>query len=572
MSNKPASKILLSVFIFFSSFSLNAGATTDFQALTDSYIKSWAEFYPSAAFSKGLTSAAFQFEDFSGDRIGHWLQYNREVAARIQAQKSNLSLEQRLNAEVLQRQIKREFERWEHDKVQANHPIWYAELISQALTYILVGDQLAPHEKARALKKRLQGIDKLCHYAINTLRNGSPERTRRSLQVLERTLAFYQNNLPQLTRDWAGDDKQKQLQTATRNTATRINDLLDHIRQQVLPKATLSDYFGVQAYTRKLQIDVDLTPAQLAARAAQEIDDVRRLMAVEARGWWEDNGKKVPEKSLLTAAITTMEENRVDNREDFLDSFVKLTHAAEAFVIKHDLATVPQPRTLYIGLSPDHFSGAAYGGVYPAGPFNPEADTLFYLPTIPDAAPEQQKAGFYRSFNTHFNTMIIAHEMLPGHYMQYKIAVQQAPPVRALFADGVYVEGWGTFSEKLMLDAGWGGGDRLTRLAHLRKRLENATRAYVSVKVHTENWRKQQLLDFATTRGLLAPQFATNLWHRVINNPLQITTYFLGFHGFKSLWREEQDRLGEKFNTKSLVDAVLAAGPIPIDALGGIVR
>ena len=157
--------------------------------------------------------------------------------------------------------------------------------------------------------------------------------------------------------------------------------------------------------------------------------------------------------------------------------------------------------------------------------------------------------------------------MLPGHYLQYKVGVSLAPTLRSLFANGIYVEGWGTFSEELMLNRGWGGENKLTKLAHLRKRLENATRAYVSVMVHHENWGEQKFLEFATKRGLLAPQFAINLWNRVMNNPLQITNYFLGLHQFKTLWREEKERLGSKFNTRDFVDSVLQAGPIPIDLL-----
>ena len=168
--------------------------------------------------------------------------------------------------------------------------------------------------------------------------------------------------------------------------------------------------------------------------------------------------------------------------------------------------------------------------------------------------------------------MIIAHEIYPGHYMQYKVAVSTAPAIRSLFANGVYVEGWGTFSEELMLDAGWGDYQKLTRLAHLRKRLENATRAYVSVMVHDQGWDKEQLMEFATQRGLLAPQFAINLWNRVMNNPLQITSYFLGFHGFRELWNTEQARLGDSFSTREFVDSVLQAGPIPIDALSLIIH
>jgi hypothetical protein len=37
------------------------------------------------------------------------------------------------------------------------------------------------------------------------------------------------------------------------------------------------------------------------------------------------------------------------------------------------------------------------------------------------------------------------------------------------------------------------------------------------------------VLAFARDEGLLAPQFATNLWQRVVNSPLQITDYFTGY-------------------------------------------
>jgi uncharacterized protein (DUF885 family) len=294
-------------------------------------------------------------------------------------------------------------------------------------------------------------------------------------------------------------------------------------------------------------------------------------MATEAKAWWNEQGSGLPmpadEDDLLEAVMAEMEQARADNRSDFLNLFRELTDRAERFLVENDLATVPLPRTIYVGLSPDHFSGAAYGGVYSTGPFNPGADTLFYLPSIPDDSTLEQKNGFYRSFNDHFNTMIIAHEIYPGHYLQLKVAASAAPALRSLFGNGVYIEGWGTFSEELMLDAGWDDYNRLTRLAHLRKRLENATRAYVSVMVHIEDWNRDQVMDFAVKRGLLPPQFALNLWVRVMNNPLQIPGYFLGFHGFRALWAEQNRRLGENFKTREFVDKVLQVGPVPVDTL-----
>ena len=563
---------------FLSFFSVGIQANTKLEQLTESYVEKWIEFYPSEAFSYGHKSAAFQFENFSGNQVVDWLEFNLQTSNDITSIEAEFSLNQRIDARVLLRQTKLEMERWQHDDVLANQPIWYAELISQAMTYVLVREQFTSAEKIRATVQRLNGVQMLCKLGLKILRNGSKERTVRAINILERTASFYDKDLPELSRDWDSTIEHKKLEQLTRDTADHIRQLVMHIQNKILPVASIPDHFENTDYARKLKIDVDsdITPEQLKIKALQEIDEVRRIMVTESKAWWKQQfpKNKMPESEseLLQAAMTAMEEDRKDNRNDFLEFFIKYTEEAEKFLIEQEIATVPLPRTLFVGLSPDHFSGAAYGGVYPTGPFNPQANTLFYLPTIPDDSPAVQKKGFYQSFNTHFNTMIIAHEMYPGHYLQYKVAVRAAPATRSLFANGVYVEGWGTFSEELMLDAGWGDGQKLTRLAHLRKRLENATRAYVSVMVHYEGWDKKQLMEFATTRGLLAPQFALNLWNRVMNSPLQITNYFLGFHKFKKLWHEEQTRLGDKFNIRDFVDGVLQAGPIPIDALSATLQ
>ena len=549
-----------------------AQAGTELDAQVDDYIGKWAEFCPSKALSNGLKEAAWEFEDFSGNRVREWIAYNRG-ALEILESLSGLSANQQVDARVLRRQAKRELERWAHDEALVNQPAWYAEVVSQALTYILVREQFTPEEKFDAVLKRLPGVQSLCALGIVNLQNGSPERTRRAVEVLERTGTFYRDSLPGLMHDWSGGKQQEQVTQVINDTVNSVDALARHIRENVLPDVSIPDRLDDQDYARKLRIytDSELTPDQLKDSAAAEIEEVRRLMVIEAKAWWKEQGSSAPmpadENELLEAVMAKMEEARSDNRSDFLDFFRELTDRAEKFLLENDFATVPLPRTIYVGLSPDHFSGAAYGGVYSTGPFNPGADTLFYLPSIPDDSSPEQKEGFYRSFNDHFNTMIIAHEIYPGHYLQYKVAAATAPALRTLFGNGVYIEGWGTFSEELMLDAGWDDHNRLTRLAHLRKRLENATRAYVSVMVHVEDWDKDQVMDFAITRGLLPPQFAVNLWVRVMNNPLQIPSYFLGFHGFRELWQQENERLGENFNTREFVDKVLRAGPIPIDAL-----
>ncbi|WP_255536567.1 DUF885 family protein [Pacificimonas pallii] len=543
---------------------------SSFDATVDRYIEEWTEFYPSRAYSEGHQPSAARFEDFAKPRIDEWVAYNRQVAGGLTADDiAALPFSKQIDARVLMRQIRSEIEQWEQDRILSDQPLWYAETISQALTHLLVRDDLSDAEKRAAMRARLAGVRALAQLGSRNLTAGNQDKTADAISILRQTAGFYESRLPAIISSWGSNTE-----TGLGGAVSAIRSLADHIEARVLPHASVPHSYGPEAYRRKLEIYTDGTikSAELAQIARAEIRLVRRMMIDVSREWWQDtHGGAVPaDPELLGRAIAAMEDDRVQNGAELLKSFTELTAKAETFIRENDLATLPDPRTLFIALSPEHFSGAAVGGVYPTGPFSPQADTLFYLPYVPDDAPAERKAGFYRSFNDHFNTMIISHEMFPGHYMQYKTAVLYAPPVRTLFANQTYVEGWGTFTEELMLDAGWADGNRLTRLAHLRKRLENATRAYTSVMVHSEGWSERQLTDFATTEGLLAPQFATNLWHRVVRDPLQLTTYFLGYRAFGELWAAEQARLGDRFSTRDFVDGVLRAGPVPVDAMPAV--
>ena len=561
------------------------------QALVTDYVAAWKAFYPSRAFAYGDRTSAGAFEDFGGERVPDWLARNARTAeaAAVLLAEANLGLDDRTDLLLLRSQALGEQARWREDRPLARQPQWYAEQVSQALTHLLVRDQLTPAARHRALNERLRGVARLCHLGVTRLTGGNALRTRRALRTLAGTRAFFEDGLDDVLTGWADhagtaatdpaldpalDQGLDQDTTTSRAESVAAIRALEAHLEALLPDLPAEASIGAERYAAKLarRHGEAMTARRLLEEAREEIRVVRALMVEEARRWRDSLGASeevpndvpdgLPDAELLARALEAMEADREDDSAGFLRQFEALTAASERFVIDHAVATVPQPTTLYVALSPAHFSGAAVGGVYPSGPFDPAADTLFYVPSVPDDAPAEARAGFYRSFNDHFNAMIISHEMFPGHYLQYKVAVSEAPPLRSLFANGAYTEGWGTFVEVLMLDLGWAGNAPLTRLAHLRKRLENATRATVSVQVHMAGWDRDQVLAFARDEGLLAPQFAENLWQRVVNSPLQITDYFVGDAVFRRLYAARPDG-----PLRDWVDAVLRAGPVPLDLL-----
>ncbi|MCP5049190.1 MAG: DUF885 domain-containing protein [bacterium] len=568
---------LLFIFITVLNF---CGTHLSIKQLNNDYIEKWKQFYPSQALANGEDQAAFRFETISPGRVNQWLKFNQGVLIKLDGvgELDTLSLDDRIDARLLKRQVLLEIESWKHDRRHNHSADFYSQLIAQAVTYILARDRLKPGETREAVLNRLNGIDDLCRNGIRNLKNGSPRRTRRSVEMLEKIASFYETKLPGIAgiQKWVNSATKEDFKRKAAGTAGMIRQLANHIKQTIIPNMTLPDAMGREAYSRKLRIvtDSSLTPKQLETIAMEEIETVRRMMTITAGDYWQTKhpGQEKPDdlRELMDFALEAMESHRASDQQGFLNQFKQLIDDIETFVKTKKIATLTGKRgkrTLFTALSPAHFAGAAVGGVYASGPFNPGADTLFYLPTVPDSAPQDVKDGFYRSFNDHFNAMIIAHEIMPGHYFQLKVAAHLPRPVRALFPGEVFVEGWGTFCEQITIQQGWGDGDPLTYLAHLRKRLENAVRAYTSVQVHCNSWNKEQLIRFAIEKGLLAPQFATNLWDRVIHSPHQLPSYFLGFRAFDRLLQQEKERLGKEFRLGHFCDTILETGAAPIDLL-----
>ena len=339
---------------------------------------------------------------------------------------------------------------------------------------------------------------------------------------------------------------------------------------------------GRDAYAAALlqYYDMEITPEEVAERALQEIHDVRRLMAETAAAHWAEAHAETPagpppgdEGALVAWALAEMEKDRASSQQESLELFTRFADEAEAFVREAGIATLPPERTLDIVLTPASAGPAQrIGFVDPAPPFDSTAVTVLSIPTIEDTFPAAEKEDFYRSFNNHFNKAIIVHELFPGHYMQAKIASMNPRQARSLFPYEPYIEGWATLVEKIALDAGWDDHNRLTYLAHLRKRLENANRAYTSVQVHCFGWTEDQVLRFSEEESLLAPQFAKSLWGRLERSPMQVTSYFLGADLLRRILEAEKERLGEGFDVRAFNDAILRAGPVPFDLIPEVLR
>ena len=535
------------------------------------YIEAWKKFYPSKAVAQGMHASIFHYEDRALTTIQTWVDLNKTFLRELSDPNNAYAKSEAINTRLLRNQIKEELHIWEDAKEHQNKLTLYSSLIDRAMDKVFEADYLTQGEKADLICQRTTAVLHLIEAALQSLKQGQKDDLKRGIKQLTNALNFHQKELPEKTKEWKSwTTCENQI---TQKAIAKIKVLIKVVEQKLLPHAKEGKpILGKAEYTRRLALytDSDLTPDRLSQMALEEIEKVRQLIGEVSKNYLKQHypNEVLPSSmdAIIKRAFGDMEKDAPKDGADYLQFWQELSASAIKFIEEKEIATLPEFQTLRIMTAPESAGAAArIGWVDSAPPFAPNPVTTLYLPSIPDTFPEAEKKDFWSSFNKPFNRMIVIHELVPGHYMQIKISRETAHPVRLLFPYALYFEGWATFTERVCLDEGWEKDNPLTFLAHLRKRIENANRAYTSVQVHCNEWTQDQVMQFSTETSLLAPQFAKSLWGRIMRSPMQLTSYFLGGQQFTELFKAEQERLGTDFNLKHFMDTIMKVGPVPID-------
>ena len=77
------------------------------------------------------------------------------------------------------------------------------------------------------------------------------------------------------------------------------------------------------------------------------------------------------------------------------------------------------------------------------------------------------------------------HEALPGHYVQLYYENQHPSIIRSVLGSGVMVEGWAHYTERMMIEEGFGDGDPRYKLVQMKWKLRGIANAIIDQKITT---------------------------------------------------------------------------------------
>jgi hypothetical protein len=232
------------------------------------------------------------------------------------------------------------------------------------------------------------------------------------------------------------------------------------------------------------------------------------------------------------------------------------------FVNQKKLVSLPDDPIELI-VMPEHQRGFWIAYCDSPGPLEKNAKTLYAIsPTPADWTPERAET-FYREYNDYMLENLTIHEAMPGHYLQLAHANRFEAPtkLRAILSSGTFVEGWATYAEQFMVEAGNGGPE--LQLQQLKMRLRLIINAIIDQKIHTQDMTHDEAVELMMVEGFQEEAEAEGKWNRARLTSCQLSTYYVGNLEINAIRSEYEAQKGDDFELKEFHDELLSFGSPP---------
>ncbi len=192
-----------------------------------------------------------------------------------------------------------------------------------------------------------------------------------------------------------------------------------------------------------------------------------------------------------------------------------------------------------------------------------------------EGAPKQGLAGGHMVNTSHLDQRplfeipaLSAHEAVPGHHLQIALGqeLEDVPAFRRNAGVTAFTEGWGLYAERLAGEMGM-YRDAYERFGALSMEMWRACRLVADTGLHWKGWTVAEAKTCFTDNTALAPLNIDVELARYVSWPGQALAYKVGQLKILDLREKAKAKLGEKFDIRRFHDAVLLAGPLPLDLL-----
>ncbi len=272
------------------------------------------------------------------------------------------------------------------------------------------------------------------------------------------------------------------------------------------------------------------------------------------------------------AVIEELNADHPATPEEMLELYCEATASARAFIVEHDLVTLPPgERCEVVPSAPFTRSMLAVAHYMQPPPFAPAQDGAgpvghFFVPYPPDGATPEQVAERLATNNRHGLWSVAVHEAYPGHHWHFAWLAElsrrgEPRPLRSVFGSTYFVEGWGLYTEELLREQGFFRTPE-QQLSQRDFRLFRAARIVVDTSLHLGEMTVDEAVDFMSTKASLSRDTARAEVLRYCAWPTQASSYLTGaleLARMRGRWLDE-----DRGSLRDFHDQAAGSGRLPI--------
>ena len=306
-----------------------------------------------------------------------------------------------------------------------------------------------------------------------------------------------------------------------------------HLREVVLPVSDGEWRLGPDLFAAKMRHTMrsdTLTPERILAGAEREYVAVRGEMIRLARDLWPAwlPGVAIPaDENVLVRGVLDAIAVEHPKAEDLLDFCRAENTRIEAFCAERDLIELADD-PLEIQWTPVFLRAVGGAMLISPGPLDRGQKAFFAITPMPVDWSEKQRESNLREDNARMLRLLTIHEAVPGHYLQGVHANRCPSLVRAIFASGLFAEGWAVYVTQVLMDVGYGADDPALLLTHWKFYLRSVTNAIIDARIHCEGMTEAEAVTLMVDGGFQEEAEARAKFDRARLSSTQLSTYYAG--------------------------------------------
>ncbi|WP_351011517.1 DUF885 domain-containing protein [Shewanella sp. S1-58-MNA-CIBAN-0166] len=464
--------------------------------------------------------------------------------------------------ESMQWEITR-FKGWQWDPSNYNVAGGFAQIINE---------DFAPlDERLGSVIARLENVPAYYEAARQNISEPTLEHTQLAIMQNQGAFSVLSAELAQQVTDSGLSAEQKALFAERFDAATAA--IKQHIEWLTALETKLTENggrdfrIGETLYEEKFAFDIQsgMTAKQLYDKAVADKNHVQQEMAKITDTIWSkyiDTPKPDDERQAIRQLIDVLSTKHV-KRENFVAEVRKQIPELIKFVNDKQLVTLDPNKPLIVRETPEYMRGFAGASISAPGPYDKGGNTYYNVSPLDDMSDESAES-YLREYNHWILQVLNIHEAIPGHYTQLVFSNQSPSLVKSLFGNGAMIEGWAVYTERMMLEEGYGNFEPEMWLMYYKWNLRVICNTILDYSIQVNGMGEQEVIDLLENEAFQQRAEAEGKWRRATLSQVQLTSYYAGYREIYDFREQLKAKQGENFDLKQFHEQFLSYGSAPV--------